>query len=275
MQTKTIIRPTKGVFSFDQIKELWEYRELFYIFVWKNIKVRYKQTILGIFWVLFQPLVTVTIFSIFFGKIAKIPSGDLPYPLFSYIGLIVWNFFSGSLLNASNSIVNMGGMIQKIYFPRIIIPLSAILTSAIDFVISLIPYIILMIYYHIQPSPFIIIYLPIVFLIVFLSASGLGFFAASLNVRYRDVSYLLPFFVQIGLFLTPVIYSLDIIYDYRKWFLILNPLTGIIETFRHLSVMGTRFDIWLLTSSFIISIIIFLIGLYYFNKTERTFADIV
>ena len=193
MQTKTIIRPTKGVFSFDQIKELWEYRELFYIFVWKNIKVRYKQTILGIFWVLFQPLVTVTIFSIFFGKIAKIPSGDLPYPLFSYIGLIVWNFFSGSLLNASNSIVNMGGMIQKIYFPRIIIPLSAILTSAIDFVISLIPYIILMIYYHIQPSPFIIIYLPIVFLIVFLSASGLGFFAASLNVRYRDVSYLLHY----------------------------------------------------------------------------------
>lgn len=268
-----IIKPQRS-FSFN-IKEVWDYRELFYTFVWRNIKVRYKQSILGIGWVLFQPTVTTGIFSIFFGKLAKIPSENLPYPLFVYIGLLFWTFFSGAISQASSSVVGMGSVIKKVYFPRIIIPLSAILTAGVDFLVSFIPLIGLLIYYQMLPSPWLIPFLLISMLIIFLASAGAGMFLASLNVRYRDVNFIIPFFIQIGLFLTPVIYPIGIIFDYRKWILMLNPLTGVIENFRALVKGGEGFDFNLLLISSIVSALIFIFGLFVFKKTEQDFADIV
>lgn len=237
--------------------------------------VRYKQTFLGVAWVLFQPTVTTAIFSIFFGKLAKLPSEDLPYPLFAYIGLMFWTFFSNALTLSGTSIVGMSGVIKKVYFPRIIIPLSSVLTAGVDFLVSLIPLVILLIYYRILPNSAIVIFFPIGLLVVFLASSGLGMFLAALNVRYRDVTFIIPFFIQIGIFLTPVIYPLSVIFDYRKWMLMLNPLTGVIENFRYLVSGGQKFDFNLFLISFGVSLITFAFGLFVFKKTESEFADIV
>lgn len=273
MKYEIVIRPASSNFKID-FAELWRYRELFYIFSWRDVKVRYKQTVLGIIWVLFQPLVSTGIFSIFFGKIAKIPSNDLPYPLFVLAGLVIWNFFANGLTSSSQSLVGNQSILQKVYFPRLIIPISAIITAGIDFVITLIILLLACLFYGYYPNPLIFLLFPILLTILLLTISGLGMFLASLNVKYRDVRYALPFFIQTGLFVTPVIYPLSIIYDYRKWLLMLNPLTGIIETFRVLITGKGMVDYPLILLSLIISIIIFAFGLFYFRKTESYFADI-
>ncbi len=270
----TVIRPKRSPWDIN-LHDLWRSRELLFVFVWRDIKVRYRQTFLGIAWVLFQPVVTTAVFSIFFGKLAKIPSGDLPYPLFSFSSLILWNFFSGGLTLASNSVVLMGPVIKKIYFPRLFIPLSAVLTSVVDFFVSLIPLILMFIYYRIIPSPLLILFLPLLLFMLSLNTLGLGLFLATLNVRYRDIRFLVPFFVQIGIFVTPVIYPLSIIYDYRKWFLIANPLTGIFETFRTLVAGSNNIDFGLVLISLLITLIVFTFGLFYFSRSEDNFADYV
>lgn len=268
------IKPKKNLFSLD-LKEIWRYRELFYIFAWRNIKVRYKQTFLGVAWAILQPLVSMFIFTIFFGNLAKIPSGSLPYPVFVLCGLVFWNFFSNALSQASNSLVDNQHIIQKVYLPKIILPVSSVITSTIDFLINLVLLVVVLLFFKQVPSWNILLVVPLAWFVSVISATGLGLFLSALNVKYRDVRYVLPFFIQTLIFLSPVIYGTNIVRDSNKLIMALNPMTGVIEAVR-VSVSGLTDFNWLLIGISVgASILFFLFGLFYFNKTERFFADII
>ncbi|MFA6587792.1 MAG: ABC transporter permease [Patescibacteria group bacterium] len=267
------IKPKKGWVSIN-FKELWLYKELFYIFAWRDIKVRYKQTVVGIAWAVFQPISSMIIFSIFFGGLAKMPSDGIPYPIFVYSGLLYWNYFSISLGGASNSLIANEGMIKKIYFPRLLLPFSSTITPLIDFAIAFLVMIGLMIYYHFMPTFVGILIIPILVLLSFLCASGLGSLLAAINVRYRDVREALPFLTQILFFVTPVIYPTNIVPEKYQWILGLNPMVGIIEAARA-GILGNKaIDFKLLLLSAVIVLVLFFLGIYYFKKTEKVFADI-
>lgn len=257
------------------LKELWEFRELFYFFTWRDIKVKYKQTVLGVLWAILQPFVMMVVFTLFFGHALGVPTdNNTPYPVFVYSGLLIWNIFSSGLSNASNSMVSNAGIIKKIYFPRLIIPMSAILVALFDFLMALIIYIGILIYYRQPVSANIIIYLPLSILITVLSTFGLGTMLAALNVKYRDFKYVIPFLIQILLFLTPVIYPISIIkYEWAQKILSLNPMAGSIDLLRS-SVTHNPINIQLVATSILISLVLFLSGLYYFRKTEYYFADL-
>lgn len=270
---KFVIKPHKswGGIGF---RELWDYRDLFYFFAWRDIKVRYKQTAIGILWAILQPFLIMIIFSIFFGKIAGLSSGEIPYPIFTYTGLLFWQYFANSLNSASDSLVVNQQMVQKIYFPRIILPLSATIVYFIDFIFASIIFVGLMFYYHFIPTFLGIILIIPSLIIVFLSFSGLGLFFSSINVKYRDIRYALPFFIQSLIFVTPVIYPTSILGD-NQWYLYLNPMSGVIETMRA-SLLGTGSINWTFFGiSALSSLIFFLIGFLYFRKTERYFADLI
>ncbi len=257
-----------------KIKELWDFRELFYIFVWRDLKVRYKQTILGVMWVIFQPLITAAVFSLFFGRLAKMSSGNLPYELFVFIGLVFWIYFSSALSNASNSMVEHANTIKKIYFPKEILPISAVITNFLDFCINFFILIILSLYLGYIPSKIIFVLLPVSVVIISLAASGLGLFLASFNVKYRDVRYILPFFIQLLLFLTPVIYPSSFFRPSLQYFFGFNPLTGVIENMR-LVLSGRNPTDWsLVFISGTSAVFLFIGGLAYFRSTERYFADL-
>ncbi len=200
-----IIKPQKGWFDLN-LKELWLYRELAFIFAWRDIKVRYKQTALGIIWAILQPVLMVAIFSFFFGKLAKVPSDGIPYPIFAFVGIMFWNYFSISLTGVSNTIIDNENIIKKVYFPRLILPISSTLTPLIDLGISLLVLVAFMLYYYMFPMFTGILMLPVLFFISFLASSGPGLFLASINLKYRDVRYALPFFIQILMYVTPVIF---------------------------------------------------------------------
>jgi len=269
----TIIKPQK-VFSSDDFREIWKYRELMYFFTWRDLKVRYKQTVAGVAWAIFQPLVTMVVFSVFFGKLAGMPSDDIPYPIFVYVGLLLWQFFSGSLTQISNSFVEEKNLITKVYFPRIILPISVVITKFVDFLIGSLILILLMIYYGYSPNLGGVLILPFLLLITFSVALGLGLFLASLNVKYRDVGYILPFFVQLMLFVTPVIYPASIT-GIWSWFLALNPMTGVIKAARA-ALLGNFPINWpLLGISTVACFVVLIFGYYFFKKTEAYFADIV
>ena len=269
----TIIKPHK-TFSLDEFKEIWKYRELLYFFTWRDLKVRYKQTVIGVAWAVFQPLITMVVFSVFFGKLAGIPSDDIPYPIFVFVGLLLWQFFSGSLTQISNSFVGQKAIITKVYFPRIILPLSAIFTKFVDFTIASVILIGLMAYYGYLPHLSGFLILPLLLLITMTAALGLGLFLASLNVKYRDVGYILPFFIQLGLFVTPVIYPSSITGIY-SWFLAMNPMAGVIKTARG-ALLGTFPINWpQLGISALACLFLLVWGYYYYRKTEQYFADIV
>jgi lipopolysaccharide transport system permease protein len=269
-----IIRPQRGWLSIG-LRELWDYRELVYFFVWRDIKVRYKQTTVGVLWVVFQPLAAMLIFTLFFGRFAKMPSDNIPYPVFVYVGLILWNYFAFSLSHASESMVSNANIIQKIYFPRLIIPVASSLIGLIDFFIASLILLGLMLYYHFTPTIKIVLYLPPLLLVSFLSSVGLGCFFASVNVKYRDVRYVIPFFIQMLMFLTPVIYPISMLGDKYKWLLSLNPMSGVIESARKV-VFGNGTINWhFLFFSFIISIVLFAFGIIYFRRTEGYFADLI
>lgn len=269
-----IIRPRSNPLAVN-FPELWRYRELFFIFAWRDIKVRYKQTALGAAWAVFQPLTTTFIFTIFFGRLAKIPSGALPYSLFVLCGLVFWNFFSGTLSHASNSLIENENIVKKVYFPRLILPMSSIVSGFVDFGISLLMLLVYLLVLGIIPS---ILFLPILVLgtvIAAVGAGGLGLFLSAFNVKYRDVRYILPFFIQTMLFLTPVIYPTAIVSNTNKYILALNPMTGVIEAVRA-SISGvTPVDWVLLGMSALAAVAFFVIGLIYFRHTEAFFADIV
>jgi homopolymeric O-antigen transport system permease protein len=275
MQTETVIRPRRRL-AIDW-NELFAYRELFFYFAWRSVKVRYKQTAIGAVWAVLQPFITMIVFTLFFNKAVGIQSGAkaVPYAIFSYTGLLFWNFFSQALMQAGNSLVDNQAIITKIYFPRIIPPLSSTIVSLIDFCFASSIFIGLLFYYHFTPSPLgLILFIPAI-LMTFVAAAGPGMFLAALNVKYRDVKQALPFLIQTGLFVTPVIYPVTEVPHRYQWILYLNPMTGIINAMRS-GFLGTAPINWPLTGlSIAVAVIGFFVGLYYFKGREKEFADII
>lgn len=269
-----IIKPVKTNFYLN-LKELWNYRELFYIFAWRDIKVRYKQTFFGIAWVLFQPLVSMVVFTVFFGNFAKIPSDNLPYPLFVLCGLVFWTFFSNTLSFASNSLVSNENIIKKVYFPKVILPLSTVITGSVDLFVGLILLIIVGLYFKFIPSLSTPIVILLGYIISFLTASGLGLFFSAINVKYRDIRYIIPFFIQLLIFLTPVIYPTSIVKSSSKFLFTLNPMAAVIESTRGAISGNSSIDFAALGIAALISLVIFFFGLAFFNATEKFFADVI
>lgn len=269
---ETIIQP-KDKFKF-HFAELWTYRELCYAFARRDIAVRYKQTVLGILWVIIQPFLLMVVFTIFFGNILNVANEGVPYPLFVFTGLLFWTFFANALTNAANSMIMNQAIIQKIYFPRIIIPLSSTLVFFLDFIVSAGIFCALLIYYQVTPSLLGVALLVPALVFTILTFLGLGFFFAAINVTYRDVRYVLPFFVQLLLFVTPVIYAPSVLGAYQ-WLWYLNPMSGVIDTMRATLLHTGTVDWTLFLSSGVTSLFIFIVGFMYFRRTEATFADTV
>ncbi|MEI6296582.1 MAG: ABC transporter permease [bacterium] len=269
----TIIKPKK-MFSWNDIRELWAYKELMYFFTWRDLKVRYKQTIVGAGWAIFQPLMTMFVFTVFFGNLAKMPSDNVPYPIFIYTGLLFWNFFSSALGDTSNCLISNQAIITKVYFPRLILPISSVLTKIVDFSIAFLVLGVLMIYYGFMPNLIGVLIIPLLLLITFMASVGLGLFLASINVKYRDLRYILPFFVQMLMYLTPVIYPASIAGEY-SWLLAINPMTGVIQNARA-AILNTAVINWnLIFISLIACLALLAFGTYSFKKTERYFADVI
>lgn len=273
MADVTVIKPKKTL-NLRDIKELWVYRELLYFFSWRDIKVRYKQTVIGVLWAIVQPFITMIVFTVFFGTLVKVPSDGVPYPIFVYTGLLFWQFFSDALSETSNSLVANKSIITKVYFPRLILPISSIITKFVDFLIAGTILVGMMFYYGYTPNLGGLYLIPLLLFITFMIACGLGLFLAALNVKYRDVRYALPFFIQILLFVTPVIYPASIVGKY-SWILAFNPMMGVIQTARAVLLHTTPINWTLLSISFGTCFLILLIGIVYFKKVERYFADVI
>ncbi len=271
-KTTTIIKPPSGISL--GFKELWQYRELFYFFTWRDIKVKYKQTSLGVLWALLQPLGLMLIFTFIFSRTLKMETGTIPYPVFVLSGLILWGLFNSSVSHAAESMIQNSNIIKKIYFPRLIIPCSAILVALFDFLMALLIFIILCIWYK-QPVGWnAVLFFPAGILLTLFSAFGLGTFLAALNIKYRDFRYVVPFMLQVLFFSSQVIYPLQSISpDYLKYLLAINPLNGAIELFRA-PLTGFAPDMNVILISTATSLILATIGLFYFRKTEKYFADI-
>lgn len=273
MNNTIVIKPKKA-FSWQDLKEIWRYKELLYFFAWRDLKVRYKQTVIGVLWAIFQPFFVMVVFSILFGSLAKMPSDGVPYPIFVYIGLLFWQFFSSSLSEASGSLVSNQAICTKTYFPRLILPISSAMPHLVDFLIASGILVGLMIYYHYTPHLVGVLIVPLLVLITLIIASGLGIFLSAVNVKYRDVRYVLPFFIQMLMFVTPVIYPVSIFQKY-SWILAINPMTGVIQVARA-AILGTVSINWIsLLTSGLVGIIILIIGIIYFKKTEKYFADLI
>jgi lipopolysaccharide transport system permease protein len=267
------IRPRRGWIALN-LRDLWVYRELFYFLTWRDIKVRYKQTVLGASWAIIQPLFTMLLFTLFFGKLAKIPSDGVPYPIFAYAGLLPWTFFSNAVINSGNSLVGSSNLITKVYFPRMIIPGAAVCAGLVDFAIALVVLAGLMIYYGINLS-WSLLALPLLIALTALLALGVGLWMSALNVKYRDVRYALPFVIQLWLFASPVIYPASLMPQKWRWVLWLNPLTGIIEGFRSALFGRNLFDWRALGLSTVMTFGVLVYSAYTFRRMERVFADIV
>ena len=271
---KTIIRPRRGWQAID-LGELWKYRELLYFLTWRDVKVRYKQTVLGAAWAILQPLMTMVVFSLFFGRVAGVSSGDLPYPIFVYAGLLPWTFFANSIAGASQSVVDNERLITKVYFPRLNIPLSAVGAGLVDLLIAFGMLVVMMLYYGIYPAGGVFL-VPVLIAGLILAAAGVGSFLAALNVAYRDFRYVIPFMVQLWMFATPTIYMQPdtVIAPDWKFVLSLNPASGLIANFRA-AVLGGSLDLGSLSISSSASLGLFVVGTLYFRRVERSFADII
>lgn len=269
----TVIRPKKTL-SWEDFREIWRYKELLYFFTWRDLKVRYKQTLIGAGWAIFQPLMTMVVFSLFFGKLLKIPSDNVPYPIFVFTGLLFWQFFSTALSETSGTLISNQSIITKVYFPRLILPISAVITKFVDFIVAAAILVGLMYYYGYSPYLGGLFIIPLLLLITFMAAVGGGLFLAAINVKYRDVRYVLPFFIQILLFLTPVIYPASIAGKY-SWALAANPMTGVIQSARAALLGATPVNWTLISLSFLAGLVALVVGVIYFKKVERYFADIV
>jgi lipopolysaccharide transport system permease protein len=267
------IRPATGWPSVG-LKELWQYRELLYFLAWRDIKVRYKQTALGIGWAIIQPFFIMLVFSIFFGHLAKVPSDGIPYPLFVYCALVPWNLFAHSLTESSSSLVANERLITKIYFPRLIVPISAVLAGLVDFAISFIVLVAMMIYYGVAPGVT-ALSLPLFVLLAVMTALGAGLWLSALNVRYRDVRYVLTFLTQLWLFATPVAYPSSLVPEPWRAVYGLNPMAGVVEGFRWALLGKAGRPGSLLVVSILVAILMLVSGLFYFRRMEATFADVI
>jgi len=255
--------------------DLWRFRELFLFLAWRDILVRYKQTVIGLSWSLIRPFLTMIVFTVIFGRVAKLPSDGVPYPILVYAAMLPWQFFSTAFTEASNSLITNSNMLTKIYFPRLIIPASTVIVNFIDFLISFVILIGLMIWYHFVP-PWQIFYLPLFLFLAFVSSMGAGLYVAALNVKYRDFRYIVPFVVQFGMYVSPVGFSSNVVPE--KWRLLysLNPMVGVIDGFRW-SILGGESHIYVPGMLFSIGLNVFLLifSIWYFRKMEKSFADII
>jgi len=270
---KIVIKPSRGWFSL-HLNELWQYRELLYFLAWRDIKVRYKQTVLGAAWAIIQPFFTMVVFTLFFGKLAKIPSEGVPYPIFSYAGLLPWTFFSQAMNQSSDSLVGNAHLITKVYFPRLAVPLSATLAPFVDFCIAFMVLIGMMFYYQIFPTGT-LVWLPAFLLLAFATSLGAGLWLSALNVQYRDVRYTVPFLTQIWLFATPVIYPSSAVHGPWRIILGLNPMTGVVEGFRWALLGIGAAPGGMIYTSMGVTFLLIITGAIYFKRMEKTFADIV
>jgi len=276
---RTIIKPSRGWISLG-LPEFWEYRELLYFLAWRDVKVRYKQTALGAAWAILQPLLTMLVFTLFFGGLAKVGSDGLPYPIFSYAGLLPWTLFAEGVARSSQSLVASSNLIKKVYFPRLIVPASAIMAGLLDFAIAFGVLIGLMAFYGIWPSAA-ILYLPLLLILVLTIGLGVGIWLAALNVEYRDVRYVVPFFIQMWLFVTPVIYPASKVVAKLQsmgvppWLYGLNPMAGVVEGFRWSLLGRTAVPVSLIVASVFAAVVILVSGAFYFRRMEKTFADLV
>jgi lipopolysaccharide transport system permease protein len=267
-----VIEPSKNLVALN-LRDLWHYRDLFYILTMRDIKVRYKQTFLGVAWAIIQPLFTMIIFTLLFGRLANMPSDGIAYPLFAFAGLLPWTFFSNAVSNSGNSLVGSSNLITKVYFPRMVIPFAAVAAGLLDLIVAFGLMVLLMIYYGAGFSVNLLM-LPVLVVILTLLAVGVGMFLSALNVKYRDIRYALPFFIQLGMFATPIIYPLSVIPEKWRWLMMLNPLSGLIEGFRA-ACFGKAFDWTSLGVSLLMTFAILLFAAYVFRKMERSFADVI
>lgn len=267
-----VIEPSKSWVALN-LKDLWQYRDLLYILTMRDIKVRYKQTALGALWAIIQPLFTMLIFSIFFGRLAGMPSDGIPYPLFAYAGLLPWTFFSNSVNNSGNSLVGNSNLITKVYFPRMIIPAASVASGLIDFLIAFGLLIVLMFYYGVGLSANIVM-LPVLVILTSLLAIGIGMWMSALNVKYRDIRYALPFLIQLGMFASPIIYPSSLVPEKWRFLVWLNPVAGQIEAYRS-AFFGLPFNWVSLGVSAVLTFAVLIYSAYNFRRMEKSFADII
>jgi len=268
----TVIEPARGWRMLD-LKELWAYRELLWVLTMRDIKVRYKQTVLGVTWAVIQPVMTMVIFSIVFGQLAKLPSEGYPYPIFVYTALLPWTFFAGAIGTSAGSVVGSTNLVSKVYFPRLVIPLSSVGAGLADLAIATLILLLMMLWYGVGWTPNLLV-APLLLIAVVFTALGVGTLLAALTVAYRDFRYVIPFLIQFWMYATPVVYSKDLIPEKWQWLLFLNPMAGLIDAFRS-AFLGKPFDYSAIGISFAIATLFFLWGVAYFEKVERRFADII
>lgn len=268
----TVIEPPKGWHMLDW-RELWAYRELLWVLTMRDIKVRYKQTVLGAAWAIIRPVLTMVIFSVVFGQLANMPSEGYPYPIFVYAGLLPWTFFAASISSSGQSLVGSAHLVSKVYFPRLIIPLASVGAGLVDLLISTAVLLVMMIWYGVGWTPNLFA-VPLLLIGVIFAALGIGTLLSALTVAYRDFTHLTPFLIQIWMYITPIIYPASLVPERWQWVLYLNPMTGLIEAFRS-AFLGRPFDWDGIGISLAVSVTIFLIAIAYFNRVERRFADIV
>ncbi|MEJ2684987.1 MAG: ABC transporter permease [Candidatus Sulfobium sp.] len=267
------IQPSRGWKSV-KLKELFEYRELLYFLIWRDIKVRYKQTVLGAAWAVIQPFFTMVVFTIFFGRLAKIPSDGIPYPIFSYAALVPWTFFANGLNQGSNSLVSSANLIKKVYFPRLAIPVASVSAGIVDFVLAFIVLLVMMFYYGIFPTAH-VVWLPAFLLLALITSLGVSLWFSAMNVQFRDVRYVIPFLTQIWLFATPIAYPSSLLSEPWRTIYGINPMVGVVEGFRW-ALLGTNTAPGpAIAVSSMVSIAILVTGAFYFSYMEKTFADIV
>ena len=268
-----IIQPKKG-WQLVDFKELRDYRDLFYFLVARDVKVRYKQTVLGGLWAIIQPFFAMVVFTLFFGKLAKIPSDGIPYPIFNYSAMVAWTYFANAITSSGGSLIGNTGLISKVYFPRLIVPLTPVLAGLLDFSIAFVVLIGMMLYFHIYPTVM-TLFLPLLIILMMLTAGGVGMFLAALNAKYRDIRYTIPFLVQLWMFASPIVYPASMVPEKYRPIYAFNPMVGVIEGFRSILLGTVSFPTQMLLISTSVSIILFIIGLFYFKQMERYFADII
>lgn len=268
----TLIQPLRGWIALD-LREIWRYRELLFFFIWRDIKVRYKQTLLGASWAILQPVFTMIVFSIFFGRLAKIPSDGIPYPIFSYAGLLPWTFFAAGLANGANSLVRDANLVKRVYFPRLITPISAVVGGLPDFLLAFLVLIAMMIYYGLFPTLASVIWLPISLLLALTTALGVGLWLAALNALYRDIRYIVPFLTQFWMYATPVVYPSSLLEEPWRTLYGLNPMVSVVEGFRWALLGQSEPRLSMFALSLITSLILLVSGAYFFRRMEPQFAD--
>lgn len=268
-----VIEPSRGWVSL-QLKELWAYRELLYFLTWRDIKVRYKQTVLGAAWAIIQPFLTMVVFSLFFGRLAGIPSDGVPYPVFTYAALVPWTFFANGLVQSSNSLVGSANLIKKVYFPRLTVPIAAVMSGVVDFVLAFVVLLGMMAFYGIMPTRN-IIWLPLFLLLALVTSLGAGLWLSAMNVQFRDIRYIIPFLTQLWLFATPIAYPSSLVPVRLRPLYALNPMAGVVEGFRWaLLGVDTQPGPMIFVSA-LAAVAMFIGGAYYFRRMEKTFADVV